>query len=227
MVPFVKKTFRYRFLLKVLFSINYHKSYKIRKLMEALILAGGENKRMPMIKGLLKIGGKVIVESNVRILQDIFDRVVVSTNSPDLFFYLGSPLVGDVMCERGPMTGILSAFIGAGAAEFFVTACDMPFINVILIKHIVRQWQNRWDAAIPMFHGKPQPLFGIYSRKVVGRMEKSIRAGERGLRDFLKKIDVLYIEENVVKRIDREGRTFVNINTLDDFRREGGTICSV
>ena len=50
-------------------------------------------------------------------------------------------------------------------------------------------------------------------------MEASIRQGKRSLRGFLKDISVLYIRENDVRRIDREGRSFVNINTHEDMMR--------
>jgi molybdopterin-guanine dinucleotide biosynthesis protein A len=42
----------------------------------------------------------------------------------------------------------------------------------------------------------------------------------RGLREFLKKIEVLYISEDEVRAIDPEGRSFVNINTVEDYERE-------
>jgi molybdopterin-guanine dinucleotide biosynthesis protein A len=51
-------------------------------------------------------------------------------------------------------------------------------------------------------------------------MEDSIRKGMRGLREFLKKIEVLYISEDEVRAIDPEGRSFVNINTVEDYERE-------
>jgi molybdopterin-guanine dinucleotide biosynthesis protein A len=195
--------------------------------MDALILAGGENRRIPFIKAFLQVEGRSIIESNVELLKGIFDRVIISTNDPEIYFYLGVLLVGDVMEERGPMTGILSAMNLPGAAEVFVTACDMPFINGILTRYMIDRWESGREALIPVFKGKPQPLFGIYSRKIAVAMEESIRRGYRGLIDFLGSRDVLYIEEKEVRNIDAEGRSFVNINTIDDVKREGGKICLV
>jgi molybdopterin-guanine dinucleotide biosynthesis protein A len=194
--------------------------------MDALILAGGENRRIPVTKGFLKFRGETIVGSTTALLRSAFDRVLISTNEPELYFFLGAPLIGDVARERGPMTGIFSALLGGDCAELFVTACDMPFINVILVKHMTDKWDSeKWDAMVPIFEAKPQPLLGIYSRSIAGKMEESIRTGRRSLRDFLREINVQYLNEEEVRGIDREGRSFVNINTLEDFHREGGTIC--
>lgn len=184
--------------------------------MDALILAGGENKRLPMVKGFLEIDGKRIIESNIDLLKQIFDRVIISTNKPEQYFYLGLPLVGDTMMERGPMTGILSTLSMPEISEIFVTAYDMPFISGELIRSIIDQWNKKWDAVIPVFDKRPQPLLGIYSKTIVQSMENSIKNGTRSLRKFLEGIHVLYINEEDVRKIDREGKSFVNINTPED-----------
>jgi molybdopterin-guanine dinucleotide biosynthesis protein A len=195
--------------------------------MDALILAGGENSRIPFLKGFLEINGTKIIESNVRILKGIFKRVLISTNSPELYFYLGTLMVGDIIKHRGPMTGINSALNVPDVSDVFVTACYMPFINVILIQHMVNKWDEKWDAVIPLFDNRPQPLFGIYSQKISGKIEDSIKKGRKSLRELLKRINVQYIKEEEVRSIDTEGKSFVNINTIEDFKREGGRLCLV
>jgi len=196
----------------------------MNKNMNALILAGGENKRLPMIKGFLEIDGKRIIESNIDVLDKIFDKVIISTNNPELYFYLGRPMVGDTMGHRGPMTGILSALNIPEISEIFVTACDMPFISSELIRSIVAQWDTRWDAVIPVFDKEPQPLLGIYSQHIAQNMEKSIKNGKRSLRKFLEGIHVLYINEKAIRRIDRYGKSFININTPEDAENVIGRI---
>jgi molybdopterin-guanine dinucleotide biosynthesis protein A len=193
--------------------------------MDALILAGGENKRMPLIKGFLEIGNRKIIETNIELLKSIFSRVILSVNNPELYFYLGLPMIGDVINSRGPMTGILSVFMNTESADIFVTACDMPYINAILIKYMVEKYNDKFDALIPLYDGKPQPLFGIYAKRISELMEQRIRSGKKSLLDFLKTINVCYINEEEVRSIDPEGRSFVNINTFKDYQREGGAIC--
>ncbi|MFA4920225.1 MAG: molybdenum cofactor guanylyltransferase [Thermodesulfovibrionales bacterium] len=193
--------------------------------MDALILAGGENKRIPLIKGFLEIRNRKIIETNIELLKSIFSRVILSVNHPELYFYLGLPMIGDVIDSRGPMTGILSVFMNTESADIFVTACDMPYINAILIKYMVEKYNGRFDALIPLYDGKPQPLFGIYAKRISELMEQRIRSGKKSLLDFLKTINVRYINEEEVRSIDPEGRSFVNINTFKDYQREGGAIC--
>jgi molybdopterin-guanine dinucleotide biosynthesis protein A len=188
--------------------------------MKALILAGGENKRLPTIKGFLELNGRKIIEANIELLNEIFDSVIISTNTPERYFYLGVPMVGDVVNQRGPMTGILSALITLTETEIFVTACDMPFMKPELIRYIVGRWTDKWEAIVPVFDGKSQPLLGIYAKKLVPKMEESIQTQNRGLREFLTTTEVLYIKEEEVREIDQKGRSFVNINTIQDYEKE-------
>jgi molybdopterin-guanine dinucleotide biosynthesis protein A len=196
--------------------------------MDALILAGGENKRIPLLKGFLEIRDGKILEVSIQHLRKVFNRIILSANTPEHYYYLGLPMVGDIIQVRGPMTGIFSALSLPDVSDVFVTACDMPEINGILIKYIAGRWASEYDAAIPVFNNEPQPLFGVYAKRVVQRMEEALHHDKRSLRGFLRDCNVLYIQEADVRKIDPEGRSFVNINTMQDFEKEtGGKTCLV
>jgi molybdopterin-guanine dinucleotide biosynthesis protein A len=72
---------------------------------------------------------------------------------------------------------------------------------------------------MPVFDGKPQPLPAAYSSSSLGAMEKMLMNGDRSLVGLIKKIDVEFIDEETVRRIDPEGRSFININTDEDLQR--------
>jgi molybdopterin-guanine dinucleotide biosynthesis protein A len=196
--------------------------------MDALILAGGENRRMPLIKGFLEIRDGRIIEVTIQRLRKVFNRIIISTNTPEHYYYLGLPMVGDIIQVRGPMTGIFSVLSLPDISVVFVTACDMPDINGILIKYIAGRWRSEYDAVVPVFNNEPQPLLGVYAKSVVRRMEEALNHEKKSLRGFLRDSNVLYIQETDVRKIDPDGRSFVNINTMQDFEKEtGGKTCLV
>ncbi|MCI0468721.1 MAG: molybdenum cofactor guanylyltransferase, partial [Nitrospirae bacterium] len=128
-----------------------------------VILAGGENTRFPTLKGFIKINGAAIVERNVWLMKDIFDEVIISTNMPEKYFYLGVPLIGDILPSRGPMSGIYSALLNAKGSGIFAAACDMPFIKRDLISFVCKRHSEvsnfqGIDATIPIYNNEPQPL---------------------------------------------------------------------
>lgn len=195
--------------------------------MVAAILTGGRNRRLPFLKGFIETGGKRLVESHLELLGGIAGKVVISANDPELYFHLGVPVIGDVVEPAGPMGGILSVLVCTGSPEIFVTACDMPFIKPELIRYII---ENRaGQATVPVFGGRPEPLLAVYTQGVREAAEALLWEGRRALTGLLEQIKVNYIEEADVRRMDPEGRSFMNINTLTDFERafSGGKTCSV
>jgi len=188
--------------------------------MTGIILAGGENRRIPWLKGHIEINGKRIIDSSVGLMKGLFDRVVISTNAPELYFYCGAPMIGDVINQRGPLTGIFSVLSNIKDNAIFAVACDMPFLNERLMRYIVDKYKmQQRDAVIPVFEGRPQPLFGIYSRNILGVIEERLNKGLKKLKDMLTEINVLYIKEEEVRQIDPEGRSFLNINTMEDYKK--------
>lgn len=212
--------------------------------MTGVILSGGENTRMPYLKGFLKVEGRTLIERNLDVLGRVFGRVVISTNAPEQYFYFGVPLIGDIKKEKGPVTGIVSVLSATGGDDIFVVACDMPFISERLIRHMVDSFnggtpaENSWrrtrgseikkpDAVIPVFRGRTEPLCGIYNGDILGKMETFADNGHRSLNGMLKMLNVLYITEEDIRAIDPEGRSFLNINTIEDYEKIGGVPCLV
>lgn len=193
--------------------------------MEALILAGGENTRLKFQKGLVRINGKRLIEKNALLLENYFKFIMISTNNPELYFYLGYRIIGDVFRIRGPMTGIFSGFIFSEAPSLFVMACDMPSVSHKLVRLIKETYKGQ-EAVIPIFGGKPQPLLGVYSRSVCEIIESRLKSDNRSMMGLLDSIRVQFIDERDVVRVDPEGKSFINLNTPEDLRRvTGGQIC--
>ena len=185
--------------------------------MDAIILAGGENRRFLSHKALAEIEGRRIIEASTELLAKHFTLVYISTNVPELFFYLGLPLIGDIVEQRGPISGIYSSFISTGAPELFFMACDMPFIKPEIIELIKTKFEGQ-DAVLPMHKGLPQPLLGIYSGRLVPQLAERIQQNKKAMWDLLHEIRVQLLSEQEILLLDPQGRSFVNINTLEEYR---------
>jgi len=198
-----------------------------------VILAGGENSRIPALKGFLSIEGKAIIERTIETLTGILGQTVISTNMPEKYFCFGLPLVGDIKREKGPIIGILSVLTATREDSIFVVACDMPFVSEKLIRYMVASFEDKMkrnthvDAVIPVFEGKTEPLFGVYSRTVMKTIEGMLHSGRKGLIAMLEDMNVHYITDEEVRTTDPKGASFVNINTMEDYERIGGKTCLV
>ena len=194
---------------------------KLIKDCTGVILAGGENTRMPVLKAFIKVKGKPIIEKNLALIQKLFKETFIVTNQPSNYSYLGAPLFGDIYNIRGPMTGIFTSLLNSSTPWVFISACDMPFINRELIIYMHSQ-RNGFDAVVPSIKGKAEPLFAFYSKKLLLSMEKAVLSDRRGLNDFLKNKKVKYISAGEIRRFDPGARSFINLNTPQDANRHLG-----
>lgn len=197
--------------------------------MTGVILSGGENRRMPYRKGLLLVEGRTIIERGLDTLRRVFSEVVISTNEPEHYFRFGAPLIGDILNGRGPLTGIVSVLSATGADAVFVMACDMPFPSEGLIRHLAAEFRDSgkaFDAVVPRWNGNAEPLFGVYGSSALRALKDAASSGNRGLQEALGRMRVCYVPEETVGVLDPGGRSFMNVNTLEDYTKIGGVLCS-
>ncbi|MCF8050670.1 MAG: molybdenum cofactor guanylyltransferase [Desulfobacterales bacterium] len=104
-----------------------------------LILAGGQGKRLTPDKPLLKIDGIPIIERAAKVAVSLFEEVLVMTNTPGKYKFLGLPLAADDRRGCGPLMGIYSGLRRIEHEKAFVCAADMPFLDEALIRSNFRK----------------------------------------------------------------------------------------
>ncbi len=184
----------------------------------AAILAGGENRRMPVPKAFIRVGGQRIIERNLRIMKRLFSEVSIVTHRPELYLYPGVTLLADIYDTRGPMTGVFTALLNSSVPWVFISACDMPFVNGAVIEYMASK-RDGYDAVVPKSsraRSSAEPLFAFYSGRLLPSMEKALLSGKKSLKDFLNNKRVQYIPRAEIKGIDPEGLSFINLNTPED-----------
>ncbi|RMG69523.1 MAG: molybdenum cofactor guanylyltransferase, partial [Nitrospirae bacterium] len=90
--------------------------------MLSLILAGGSNRRYPILKPFIEIEGQRIIDRQLKLLTPLFDDILLSTNLPEVYFSLGLRMVGDIGRSCGPLSGILSGLLASEEEKLFVLA---------------------------------------------------------------------------------------------------------
>jgi len=188
--------------------------------MIALVLAGGENTRYPLPKGLIEVRGQRIIERQIELFRSLGLSPYISTNSPRLYDFTGVPLIADSVESSGPMSGIVSAFDATGADELMVTACDMPFIRAEMIEYIIKH--RKGEATVPAPSGVPEPLLAVYARSASETMRRCLMEGRASMRDMLRLLDAKLISDREIREIDPGCESFVNINTPGDYQRAFG-----
>ena len=193
--------------------------------MVGLILAGGAGVRFPGTKALIEVDGSTLIKRNLAMLRSLCETVCISTNTPETYFSLGAPMVGDVVPPSGPLGGIYSTLLATEAEAVFVMACDMPYPSAALARLLMEMHGAGGHAATaPMSGGRPEPLYAVYGREAMDAMRTALDGGDFSMTGLLRRIGARCITEEAVRRADPEGRSFININTPEDFARAFGRL---
>ncbi|HEY4745534.1 MAG TPA: formate dehydrogenase accessory sulfurtransferase FdhD, partial [Desulfuromonadaceae bacterium] len=121
-----------------------------------VILAGGESRRMGRNKAMLTVGGERMIESAYRCLAELFDEVLLVTNTPEVYDFIPCRKINDIYPGMGPLAGIHAALSACNAERAFVTGCDMPSLNAALIRELCAM-PDDLDVVIPETPGGLEP----------------------------------------------------------------------
>jgi molybdopterin-guanine dinucleotide biosynthesis protein A len=190
--------------------------------MTGIILAGGESRRMGRDKSFLEKDGRPLIEHIIGLYAGLFSQTIVVTNTPERYRSYGVELVSDALDIRGPLTGIYSGLLGSRSEYGFVAACDMPFLNPGLITYMRTVARGR-DAVVPRYAGYLEPLHAVYRKGLLTAIEAQLRTGDRRIRSIFEHVDVRYLTEEEIGRFDPERRSFMNVNTPEEYKE---AVCS-
>jgi molybdopterin-guanine dinucleotide biosynthesis protein A len=104
----------------------------------------------------------------------------------------------------------------SSSTHALLIAVDMPFVQPTLISYLLSQPLSN-ALLIPLVEQIPQVLLAVYPRAALPPIEARLREGRRDLRSLLTVYPVRYIEEAQLRTVDPQLRSFVNINTPEEF----------
>lgn len=143
----------------------------------AVILAGGQSRRMGFNKALLRIGGRPLIQVVLECVRPLTDEVLVSSNDQRAYEFLGLPIVPDIFKNQGPLAGLHAAMLLSSRSLFSLLACDMPNLHEPLLRHLALSAEG-FDAVIPRTtDGGNHPLCAIYRKTCFPAIERNLRKG--------------------------------------------------
>ena len=177
-----------------------------------VVLAGGMSSRYGKNKALVEFHGIPLIERVLGVMRPIFRHIIIITNTPDEYSYLELPMYQDIIKGLGPLGGVFTGLqVIPDNAGFFV-ACDMPFLNQGLIRHMV-EIKADFDLVVPRISGYMEALHSLYDKRCQSRIESLINSGIYQVFRFFNEVSVRYVDEDEVRMFDPDLRSFLNINS--------------
>jgi molybdopterin-guanine dinucleotide biosynthesis protein A len=185
--------------------------------MTGIVLSGGESRRMGADKAFLKLAGIPMIEHVLRAMREVCSSVIIVTKKPHLYVGFNAMVVTDADDRQGPLTGIYSGLLRSTDEYNFVAACDMPFLNPRLISSM-RDLSVGYDITVPAFGGFFEPMHAVYHRGLLPVIEGRIRRDAQQIRALFREARVRYVTEQEIDCHDPGRRSFVNINTPQEYK---------
>lgn len=136
-------------------------------------------------KGLVPLNSKPMVSYVLRTLQEIKLPVKIIANNPG-YEKFDLPVCKDVVKEKGPMGGLLTALNNTEAEVVLLISCDMPFVNAEAINLLLKEVDEEHITAA-LVKDRINPLLAAYPVHLKKSVEDAIASGELKMTDFILK----------------------------------------
>ncbi|MDD2835925.1 MAG: molybdenum cofactor guanylyltransferase [Methanothrix sp.] len=200
----------------------------------AVILAGGNGRRLGSEKALLEFENRPLICWTAEKLSLAVDEVVVVardeahaerlqeiTTNFALQSAPGVIFTWDRVAGFGPVAGLSAGMEKARGDFAFATGCDLPFLNPQVIERLfelVNEDEVGYDAAVPVQpNGFFEPLHCVYHReKMLSACERALEREERRIHAPLQELSVRLIHVDLLRPFDPDLLSFFNLNTRED-----------
>ena len=130
----------------------------------AVVLAGGLSRRLGRDKAFEPIGNLPLIQRVLSQVSQISRDTIVVANDKKRETQLsgldGIRISIDKYPDTGSLGGIFTGIHASTTDWTFVVACDMPFLNIKLIRYIM-SLKEGYDAVVPVIDGRPEPIHSI------------------------------------------------------------------
>ena len=185
------------------------------------VLAGGKSQRFGEDKSQVSLANKLLIDYVLSEIIDQFKEVlIVSNNSINFQNSEKITKIEDHEKGLGPLGGVLSAmkWIKANKRDYQWIATfpvDTPFFKKEIFKNFIQKIKlEESDLFFIKSNHTRHNIFGLWSMKLLEKLEKDLDRGER-------KVE-LWANNIGVKTIDMEfsnNDPFFNINTREDLEK--------
>ena len=187
-----------------------------------IVLAGGQSRRLGRDKAVEPVQGQPLIRRVLeRVRQVSCESIVVVADQgrgDALPLDKETRIALDIYPGGGSLGGIFSGLSAAQQGWGLVVACDMPFLNLDLLRYLA-SLREGVDAVVPVLEGRPEPTHSLYSKACLPHIEARLKVNDLKISGFFDDVRVRYVPEEDIARYDPDYLSFFNINSPADLEK--------
>jgi molybdopterin-guanine dinucleotide biosynthesis protein A len=183
--------------------------------LSAIILAGGESKRMGQDKAAMQFNGDSLLARAIKKVRQLgIKEIFISGRIGMEYSTFDYPVLFDLNPGHGPLGGIERGLHASSCALMLVLAVDLPHMDTAFLRQLILQC----DAAtgiVPNFDGRLEPLAAIYPKRCHAIASDLMARSRLAAREFAEKC----LAESAIRTMPvapSDARCFANWNTPAD-----------
>ena len=159
----------------------------------AVLLAGGESRRMGRDKATLPWRGRPLWEWQMEKLRALHpEMILLSVRSDVPWRPPDVEVIVDVPPSRGPLSGLTVALAAIKTDHLLALAVDMPFMTTENLR-LVCSLATEGIGVVPTIDGKAEPLGAIYPTEARAAFLEALQGDNFSLQPLARKLIALNI----------------------------------
>jgi len=177
----------------------------------AVLLAGGESRRMRKDKATLLFRGRPLWQIQLELLRELEPaEIFISARTDPTWRPADVEFVADNLPSRGPLSGLAASLAQMRTKHLLALAIDMPFMTQEYLKFLCGQIEPG-RGVLPKIDNRAEPLAAIYPREV----DVVLRSALSGVDFSLQTLTSRLVEAGKLRTVsvpDEARKLFLNLN---------------
>src|SRR5262245_19791735 len=181
----------------------------------AVLLAGGESRRMGTDKATFLFRGKPLWEVQLETLRRLRPgEIFVSARTDPLWRPAEVQFITDIPPSRGPLSGIAASLEKIHTAHLLALAIDMPFMNENYLRSMCEAIEPS-RGVVAQIDNRAEPLAAVYPREADIDFRTALAGTDFSLQKLIRHLATSgkLLEISVT---DQERPLFRNMNVMSD-----------
>lgn len=181
----------------------------------AVVLAGGDGRRMGGAKPMRRFGGTTLAAHALELARSYGASVAMAVReATQVWGVADAPLLFDDPAIEGPLAGLASALRSArvrGATEVLTLPCDSPYLPPDLGIRLRLALRDEHGVAVARSRGQLHPVCALWRVETLDALPDYLATGRRSLDGFARAVSL-----TVVDWAFADPDPFANANTPDE-----------
>jgi molybdopterin-guanine dinucleotide biosynthesis protein A len=159
--------------------------------LSAVLLAGGESRRMGRDKAAVVFRDEPLWRRQLRVLRDLGpEKVFVSARTESSWLPDDTELLLDEPPSRGPLSGLTKALEQMQTSHLLVLAVDMPFVTRDQL-HPLCRLATEGCGVVPMIGARAEPLAAVYPKESALDFAAALASSDFSLQALVRKLEAV------------------------------------